>query len=273
MEEDKITTQRKNKKKGRIALIILGILLLVVGTAIGIILVKKNQEIREKAATPTGTVRVFLSPESKTIKKGETFDVNVLLDTAGNYISALTINLTYQYSSSEPPIKVENIQINSSLLVNGNWNFPIKTYDASNGLAGIRIGGLNSSTTGYKTSGEETVATITFKGYDSGSITLAFEPTTTKATNKTTGEDILLTPSSTGNYSVEASQTTETPTPSTTPTPPSTGTNRPTSTPININTPTPSPAPQPESGVSTPTLIGVGGGIVLILLSVFSLSL
>ncbi len=280
MEEDKIITQRKNRKRGKIALITLGILSLVVGTAIGIILVKKNQEIREKAATPTGTVRVFLSPETKTIKKDENFDVNILIDTAGNYISALTINLTYQYSSPEPPIKAENIQINSNLLVNGGWNFPIKTYDASDGLAEIRIGGLNSSTTGYKTSGEEILATITFKGYNPGSITLVFEPTTTKATNKTTGEDILLTPSSTGNYKVESSQPTETPTtptpsnktPVNTTEPEKTTTPFPTSqTQINIKTPTPSPLPQPESGVSTPTFLGITTGILLILISFFSI--
>lgn len=276
MEEDKILTQRKKRNTTRTILILLGLISLVLGTAIGIILVKKNQEIREKAATPTGTVRVFLSPETKTIQSGQTFDVNILLDTAGNYISALTINLTYQYNSSEPPIKVENIQINSDLIVNGGWNFPIKSYEASDGLAEIRIGGLNSSTAGYKTTGEETLATLTLKGYEAGAITLTFEPTTTKATNKSTGEDILLTPSSTGNYRVEASQPTSTATPSPTSavpnethTPPPTSTS--TNTPVAISTPTPSPIPQPESGSSLPTLLGVGGGIFLVIVSALSL--
>ena len=273
MEDDKILVQRKNKKIGKALLLILVFLTLITGTAIGVILVKKNQEIREKASTPTGTVRIFISPETKTIQNGQTFDVNILLDTSGNYISALTIVLTYQYSGTQPPIKVENIQIKSDLIANSGWNFPIKTYNASDGLAEIKIGGLNSSTTGYKTTGEEIIATLTLKGYETGSINIMFDPTTTKATNKQTGEDILLTPSSNGNYKVETIQNTTTP--SATTSTASTNTPQPTEAPnytktkepIPISTKTPSPMPQPDSGLSAPTLIGIGSGTLLILIS------
>lgn len=254
MENNQIVAHKKRKRNKEILLALLGILTLTIGTAVGIILIKRNQEIREKAATPAGTVRVFLSPENKTIKTGESFDVNILLDTAGNYISAITISLTYPYNTAQPPIKVENIQINSKLIVENSWSFPIKTFQTSNGLAEVRIGGINSSTTGYKTNGEEILATLTLKGYEEGSINLTFEPTATKATNKTTGEDILLTPSSTGKYTVvsSATDTVSTPTPTTTTTSNQETNPTPTATTTSTN-PTPTNTASTQSTSPTPT--------------------
>jgi len=258
-KEDKIVTQTKKNRGKTILIAALGTLILTIGLAIGILLVRQNQQIRERAATPTGTVKVFLSPETKTVQVGQTFSVNILLDTSDRYISALTLDLSFPYSGDTPPLAVNDtgIQINSNLVVNGNWNFPIKIVNSENQLFQIRIGGLNSLSQGYKTTGEETVATINFKAQATGSVTLSFNPTTTKATDKSTGEDILLIPSSAGYYTVQSSEATTTPTITSTPTP----------TPISIpvTTSTPSPIPAPESGISLPTVIGIGGSILLLL--------
>ena len=264
-KEDQIKTQVKKNKSKEILIAILGTLLLGMGLAVGILLVRQNQQIKEKAATSTGTVKVFLSPETKTVQAGQTFSVNILLDTDGRYISALTLDLSYPYTGDTPPIEAKDVQVSSNLIVSGNWNFPIKTVNSDNQLVQIRIGGLNSSSQGYKTTGEETVATINFKAQKEGSINLAFNPTTTKATDKTTGEDILLTPSSYGSYTVQATTGTATPIATATPSGSETQTPQATRTPIPVNTPTSSPVPAPESGISFPTAIGIGSGILLLI--------
>jgi len=269
--DDKIITQPKKNRNKAILITALGTLLLGGGLAVGILLVRQSQQIKEKAATSTGTVKVFLSPETKNIQVGQVFSVNVLLDTDGRYISALTLDLSYPYTGNTPPIEATDIQVSSNLVVSGDWNFPIKTINTDNQLVQIRIGGLNTSSQGYKTTGEETVATINFKAQATGSINLSFNPTTTKATDKTTGEDILLTPSSYGSYTASGPTTTETPVPTATinntPTTTTSATSHTTS--IPIATPTPSLAPVPESGISLPTVVGIGGGTLLLVIALF----
>jgi len=269
--DDKIITQPKKNRNKAILITALGTLLLGGGLAVGILLVRQSQQIKEKAATSTGTVKVFLSPETKNTQVGQVFSVNVLLDTDGRYISALTLDLSYPYTGNTPPIEATDIQVSSNLVVSGDWNFPIKTINTDNQLVQIRIGGLNTSSQGYKTTGEETVATINFKAQATGSINLSFNPTTTKATDKTTGEDILLTPSSYGSYTASGPTTTETPVPTATinntPTTTTSATSHTTS--IPIATPTPSLAPVPESGISLPTVMGIGGGTLLLVIALF----
>jgi hypothetical protein len=269
--DDKIITQPKKNRNKAILITALGTLLLGGGLAVGILLVRQSQQIKEKAATSTGTVKVFLSPETKNTQVGQVFSVNVLLDTDGRYISALTLDLSYPYTGNTPPIEATDIQVSSNLVVSGDWNFPIKTINTDNQLVQIRIGGLITSSQGYKTTGEETVATINFKAQATGSINLSFNPTTTKATDKTTGEDILLTPSSYGSYTASGPTTTETPVPTATinntPTTTTSATSHTTS--IPIATPTPSLAPVPESGISLPTVMGIGGGTLLLVIALF----
>lgn len=289
-KEDKITAQARKSKSKTILISILSTFLLGAGLATGILLVKQNQQIKEKAAQPEGTVKVFLSPDTKTVEIDQNFSVNILLDTGGRYISALTIDLSYPYTGNTPPIEATDLQINSNLVVNGDWNFPIKTINTDNQLVQIRIGGLNSSIQGFKTTGEEVIATINFQAREAGSIKISFNPTTTKATDKSTGDDILLTPSIYGSYTVSAPVSTETksqPTMTTmavTTTPISTLTTSPTitptattkttsraisntETPIPALTPTTSPVPMPESGIPYPTILGLSGGILLIILA------
>jgi|GEM_PF-2538654 len=260
----------KGKSSSKILILILSLIVVVVGAVAGFILVRQNQQIEEKASTPTGTVKMYLAPETKTVNVDQIFGVNVILDTKGQSITAITIDLSYPYSGSTPPINAEDIQINSVLAVDENWKFPIKTINSDGGKVQIKIGGLNSSQAGYKTTGEETVATINFKGVGSGTINLSFNPTTTQVTNKDTGEDILLTPSSSGTYTVAGTNSngasaTPTATASSLASPSPTSTSSATAVPWT--SPTPSPIPAPESGVSFPTIIGVSAGALMVVAS------
>lgn len=275
-QEINIEYQTRKKQNKNILIAILGTLFLVTGLAIGILLVRQNQQIKEKAATITGNPKVFLSPETKTVQEGQTFSVNILLDTSGRYISAITLNLNYSYNEDAPPIVATDIQINSDLVVNNDWSFPIKSVNnnTQDKVVEIRIGGLNSSSQGYKTNGEQVIATINFKAESGGSINLTFNPVTTKITDKSTSEDIALTPSSSGSYlsKSETPQNTITPTPDPTTTPnlsptasaSASATPIKTKNPIPIVTPTPSLPPTPESGTSFPTVLGIIVGTILL---------
>lgn len=262
-----VTTPTKTNSKSKLIILILSLVIVIAGAVAGFILVRQNQQIQEKAAVSTGTAKVYISPTTKTIEVGDTFTVNLLLNTAGQYVSAVTLDLSYSYSGSTPPIEATDVQINSSLLTDGSWKFPIKTINDSDGTVQIKIGGLNSSQAGYKTSSEESVATITFKAQEAGVINVNFNSTTTKAMSKDTGSDILLIPDSNGTYTA----TGETATPTATSTSDSDDEDDAAATPTATSTskswisPTPTAVPAPESGVSLPTTIGIGlGGILLV---------
>lgn len=257
--EPTITSSPKSPFPTKIVLLLVLVAVIIAGAIVGVYLVGRQTKINQKAAISTGVAKIYLSPETKTVKAGESFSVNVLLDSAGQKITAITVDLSYPYSGSTAPLKANDVQISPGLSTDTFWKFPIKTITDEDGRIQIKIGGLNSSEDGYQTQGEEVIATITFKGETAGTANLAFNTTTTKLTNKDTGEDILLTPRSSGLYTVSASQeatATPTSTPSASPSP---STRRPT------ETITPSPVPVPDSGVSMPTVVGIGGGILFLI--------
>jgi hypothetical protein len=263
------TVQNKPKSQTKLILVLASVAVLIIGLIAGLLLVRQNQRVSQKAATPTGTAQIYITPETKIIDVNQTFTANILLNTAGQAISALTIDLSYPYSGDNPPILATDVQINSNFIVNDKWNFPIKTINASSGKVQIKIGGLNSSSQGYTTQGEETVATITFKGQAAGAINATFNSASTKVTNKTTGEDILLVPNSSGSYTVRGVSTdaTLTPTPSSTTSAQSTSSPTATAIPAKDTSPTPSPIAAPKSGVSLPTTIGIAAGMLLLVVS------
>ncbi len=253
-----------NKKK-YIIIGIISLLVIIIGIVASIILMGKRQLVEQKASTPTGIAKVYISPESKTIEVGETFTSTVSFDSANIAISALTIQLEYIYQGSNPPISTTDIQINSILPVNNSWDFPIKSITNNEGKVVIKIGGYNNSQDGYTTSGREKLATISFKGSSIGSISVQFNPTESKITKKSSGVDTLLTPESIGIYTVSGSSTPPpTPTPTSTPDGGNNATPTPTSTPDGGLTNS-TPAPVPETGASTLTITGLGLGAIFIM--------
>jgi flagellar basal body-associated protein FliL len=263
-----VTTPTRTNNKSKIIILVLSLIIVIAGAIAGWVLVRQNQQISEKASVSTGTAKTYISPSTKTVAVGDTFTANLLVNTAGQYISVLTLDLSYSYSGSTPPIEATDVQINSSLLTDESWKFPVKTINDSDGTVQIKIQGLSSSQQGYQTDGEESVATITFKAQEAGVINVNFNSTTTKAMSKTTGLDILLIPDSSGTFTA----TGETATPTATATSESddedndaTVTPTSTSTSKSWTSPTPTAVPVPQSGVSLPTTIGIGlGGILLV---------
>lgn len=266
--------------KKRFALILFVLILLVGGLAAGVVLVGQRQEIAPKASTPGGTAYISLNPTTKTVNPGETFPVQINFTTGGAAISAITAQIDYDYTGSEPPL-VAGITPNPALTQDGDWSFPIKIVTVENGHVTIRIAAVNVTQTGYNNLGETLFATLNFSASNTvtGSITALFDATQSKITRKDTAEDILMMPSSTGTYIVAAGDSpTATPTPpgenpTATPTPPS---YYPTATPTprygysSTATPTP-PAVLPQAGSAATTLAILSSGLAILAAGIFML--
>jgi hypothetical protein len=267
---ENIVAAKSTKLPTKLVVVGTVMLVLVLGLIASLFLVRQKQNVKEEAATPTGIVKVFITPETKTVQVGDEFTADILLDTAGQYVSALTIQLEYSYTGDDPPIDATDVQTSTDLMTNKEWSFPVKTTTTTGGKVVIRIAGFNKSTTGFKSTGEEKVATVTFEALSNGKIDATFNSSESRVTSKTTTQDILLIPSSKGTYTAQGgTDATASPTPSGSASPVPSGSASPSSssTPSGSTTPSGSgsPAPIPVTGSSTPTLIGIGLGALLLI--------
>ena len=267
-EENNPSAKPKKSKKKYILLILLFTIFIFGGLVAAFLLIPRYQYIREKAAIPGGVAKMFLTPESKSVEAGESFQANILFDTSGYKASGLTLRLLYPFEGDQPPISASDISYNTDLVTDGSWEFPYqKIYTSANNII-IELAGLNNTTEGYATQGQEVLATITFQANKPGTITVAFDEEKSVIADKTSATDILVIPQSQGNYTVLGDPTT--PTPEVSASPAATDSAIPTATPATgsgttIGNASPTPSPLPVTGFSTPTLFGIGVGFLLIL--------
>lgn len=249
-------------------LAILVILVLVISIPVAVFLIRQRQEIREKAAVPTGQATVSLSPTSATYNVGQSFSVSVSFNTANIAISAVAVRLTYPYSGTTPELTASDIQINPSLLATGSWSCPVKTITPSSGTVQIDIACVNTDINGYTSATDTQLASFSVVANQvpaTNPTTLRFDPNLSVITQKSDGQDVLLIPTSTGSYTISGGAG-PTPTPTPTPSPTPTGGTGGGAT----ATPTPTPTEIEElldSGVSTPTLLAAFVGFLLLLVS------
>ena len=74
-------------------LLVIVILFLILSMPLVIYLVQQRQEIRKKAATPTGTTQAGLSPSSGNFEINEQFSVNLQFNTQGIDVDTIQIIL------------------------------------------------------------------------------------------------------------------------------------------------------------------------------------
>lgn len=167
-----------------------------------------------------------LSPASQSAAVGQTFDVNVVLNTGGAACNSTDVILTY----NPQIIKVQSVSFGSSpLFVSTNTSTP----DNTNGKLILNSSVMSSA---FAYNGTGTLATITFKGEATGSSAVTFTctaATTNGDTNvwNTQAQDIVNCSANIGgNYTITAAgNPTATPTPgngetpTATPTPPIAG--------------------------------------------------
>lgn len=270
--------KKSNKKKYIIGAVVLGVLLM--GLATALILVGRQQLFKQEASVPTGVATVRITPTQKTVAVNEQFTADVFFNTANRAIGAIAVQLEYSFTGAEPPIKALNVET-STALVADNWNFSVKSVATEGQKVIIQIGGTNSDNEGYTNNADTKLATINFSGMSPGKIVVNFNATESKIKDLAANEDILLTPESSGTYTVGGGGSptaTATATASSSPTgagsPTPTGSGTPRSTATTTPTPTdgggggdePTPPPVPDSGVGTPTILGIGLGIILLII-------
>lgn len=179
-----------------------------------------------EASVSGGAGSMSLSPANATIPVNTSQNVNILFNTAGVAISGIQVVL--KFTVANPADLTATVQTNSALADSG-WTFPVKNVTTSGTQTTIELMGLNTSTTGYTSSGNATLATITFSAvspFTNKAVT--FDAALTKMLKKSDASDMLGTPS---NAAYSTSGTANTPT--------STPTGTPSHTPTSTSTPTP----------------------------------
>ena len=253
------------------------VLVAIGGFVAGLFLLRERQELREEASVPGGQAEVSLFPEVGDFDVGDTFPVSIFFNTANIASSGVSVLLTYPYSGATPEFVASDIEINSVLLSSGDWTCPTRNISAQSGSLEIEIGCANVSASGFATNADTLLATFNMtveRVPVIEPVVLRFDSSQSVITQKSDGQDILLVPTSTGEYlvagetaptatAVPTAAPTLAPGVTSTPTPTLTATPSPTS--VTSATPTATGAAQlPDAGVSYPTILGIGLGLFFI---------
>ena len=273
---------------------VIAIIILAGGVVAGVMLIRQQQELREKAAVPGGQARVSLFPTLGNLNVGDDIPVSVYFNTSGVSISSISLRLLYPFSGAQPEVTTSNIEINPIIENSGNWNCPKKSITTEGQNVAIDIECANISATGYATSTDTLLSTFSLtvgQIPQTNPFTLSFDPSQSIITQKSNGADILNIPddeTGTATFTVTSDtyvsptigpSPTATKVPTKTPTPSPTTTAKVTLTPTPTRgltvTPTKTPTPTtsisaelPDAGFAAPTYIGVGLGLVLIIAAV-----
>jgi len=245
-----------NSKK--IVLIIIGVLVLIGGVAVGVFLVSKNQDIREKAAPAT---TVYIQPSTQNKNPSDTFTLSVNMDTGVNQITGVDIRLNYNQNL----IEVTSIQKGSGISVfdgtisntfdntTGKILYAVYTANRANAITGLGI--------------EVLTVNGNIKSTASGIATLSFDPATLiYGVDESQNVIIGMTPGSIV-IAGAAGQPTATPTPTPTSGSGATPTPTPTPTPVPLQTTSgqATQPPLPVSGASLPSIIGIAVGVFAVI--------
>lgn len=265
---------------------ILAIIILAGGVVAGVMLVRQQQDLREKAAVPGGQARVSLFPTQGSFNIGDSLPVSVYFNTSGVSVSSVKLRLTYPFTGTSPEISASGIEINQVIEKSGNWNCPTKSVTTEGQNIAVDIACANIGATGYSTSSDTLLATFNLtvnRIPQTNPFSVRFDPSQSIITQKSNGQDILnipdnetgvatftiSTPSGPTATPTKGAAATPTATPTTklTPTPTETLTVTPTKqaslTPTKTVSPTNS-AELPDAGYSIPSFIGLGLGLILI---------
>src|SRR3989344_1324312 len=121
-------------------------------------------------------------------------DINFTTGAGGKKISSVTARLTYDFTGGSPELDVVDASGNvaskisqSTILDSGDWDFPVNSVSRSAGKVTIDLAAVNTSTSGFASSSETTLATIYFKGTSapaSNPVEITFSTTDTKMLTK-----------------------------------------------------------------------------------------
>lgn len=287
-------------KKRKIVFIVIGAIVLIASIVAGILLVKNNQDIRERAAPATS---LSIKPTTQTKDKMQDFTVQVVMDTGVNKVTGLDLDITFDpnafsVTSITKGADVANFsqEIRNNIdNMAGKITYSAFTLDSAKAVTGSNIIVLNilgkvkdtAAAQTYKFQFSQTTA-VSGSGEGQNVLTLASPANVTvrAAAGETPGMTSSPAPMTSGTVKPTATpMKTKTPTPmaqatpTKTPTPLAQATATPSPTPTMAASATESPAPTqtavpiPETGVLSATLTVVGLGIVAIFISLFAFAI
>lgn len=227
----------KKLLKNKLALV--GIAILLIGLPIVIWQTQRSQDVRQRAQTVPATIDFHFNPDNGTFLKGNTFSVDLMMDTGSYDVGSVTLELRYGGTR----LLLANITSD---------NYAINDSDPSGGVYNVIL--LNSGSTPI--TGENIkVVTFEFRANESGVANIALNPNI-KATATGIDNYLLLSAETiagvSGQYNITDPNISPPP-PSLTPDPTAaatpTATTAPTATLTPASTPTNTPVP-----TATPTL-------------------
>ncbi len=259
--------------KAKIIWTSIGIIALVGGIVAGLLLVQKQQDIREKAAPATS---LSVTPGSQSKTPGQTFTQSVVMDTGANQVSGVQFEINFDPQA----VEVTGIQKGSGI---ASLDQEIKN-EINNTTGRISYSAFTLNSSNWVNGQGLSALTITAKVKDSassGTYQTGFAGTTAVSASGEGQNVVTGTTPGTLTVSVVGQNPTPTSAPTTAPTQPGSTTSptatsqsagNPTTVPTKTATSKPAGAtatapPLPETGTSWPTYLGAGVGILIILAS------
>jgi hypothetical protein len=252
------------------------IVILIIGIAAGIYLIRRQQK-KIQASVTGGQATIAITPQTGTYQVGDNITTNISFNSAGIPISGIAVRLKYFYSGNIPELYASNLNINPTLLSAGDWSCPVKKIDVATTEVSIDISCVNFSSSGFTSTQDTNLASFEIKANKiptTNPTSISFDAQKSVITRKSDGEDVLLIPESMASYTITGSDgglgggsATITPSPTATATSSATITPSPTAKTSTPNATT--SADLPETGFSLPTLLGIITGSALLIVSLY----
>lgn len=237
----------QNSSKVKIIGSIIGVIVLVAGVAIGILLVRQQQDIREKAAPATA---LTIEPSTTTKNPGNTVDFSVVMDTGPNQVIGFQADLEFD------PTVMQIVSVSKGSSVSSfDQAVPSNNFDNATGTLVYRYYTLDK--TRFITGpGIQilTISAVVKNDARAGNYQIKFSPNVAVAGLAENSN--VLTNASPATLVITAPLSAATPTPTGSNSPVTADAGTPTPTPSGIGTPAPSTSPTPTS---TPNV----GGVIL----------
>lgn len=227
--------------KKKIIIPIVSAIVLVIGVAVGVVLVRQNQELRTQAAPATN---LSLSPSNPIPDVGDTFTVDVNMTTNENIVVAAKVELEYD------PDRLQVVDVTKGTL----FPNPDVLGPTIDNILGSLLYELRTPIDQDPVQGSGQFAVVTFKAIDSGTAVISFGDNTIIGSSQESFHNTLASANPvTINIQAAAS-----PSPTASPT----GSPSPTITATPITE-------LPDTAEVTPTLILGGTGVLLLLVGAF----
>lgn len=193
-------------KRTKIIAAVLTVSVLMVGVAVGVILLQSNQTYYNRAAIPVGEGRVWVEPSGGEMMIGDRQRIDVYFTSgegsSAHPISAITLRMVINNLDNAVDIVDENgnpagMVINQNLLISGEFASPINQYTQDGGQIIMDIAVVNTTITGYKASSPQVLGSFYIEAKNEGMVNLSFDNVESKMLTKADPpSDILQNPDS-----------------------------------------------------------------------------